>query len=155
MKHGLTKTIQKMQYKSLHEYLDSVLGAISSPTNKQIKEAKSEYWKLWYRYYRKQQRKRRKEFTLGFDTKQLAEIQEQKGHHSTSDFLYQAVEAALSGNGISTMEKESLGTIHQNLMHLIDLLEEQQEDSTNIHAEILERLTALEKQFEITFKDAS
>jgi len=144
-----------MQYKSLHGYLDAVLGAIPSPTNKQIKEAKQEYWKLWYRHYRREQRKNRKEFTLGFDTTQLLAIQKQKGNLSISDFLYQAIESALTGNGISTIDKESLGVIHQNLMHLMNLLEELQDDDTSqLQDEILTRLAELEKQFKQTFKNA-
>ncbi|GGG25078.1 hypothetical protein GCM10011344_27170 [Dokdonia pacifica] len=145
---------ETFNYTSLYEYLEINLHNKSQVSDEDIILLKKEYWRLWYRHYRREQRKKRKEFTLGFNDKQLSEIERQKGSYTISEFLYQAIASALTGKSISQMNTASLGLIHQTLLHLIHLLEELEDDddTTSIRDEIFERLSALEQQFENTFK---
>ena len=141
-------SLNNFPYTSLHNYLDVALSDIENPSHTQIKESKREYWKLYYTHYRQQKRKTRKEYTLGFDAEGLRQIGLKKESLSVSQYLYQAVEQAISDNRQSFYDKAVLGKIDQHLMHLIDLVEELiASESTALNERVLERIELLERQF--------
>ena len=134
-------------YTSIHHYLDIVLSKISNPTNQQIKEAKKAYWRLWYRNYRKEQRILKKEFTLRLDEKTVRAIEKQKGKATISTFLHNAVVDAIGSENTNSLDRDTLGLIHQNQLEIINLLEELEDTmDRKLHTEILNRLSLLEGQ---------
>lgn len=135
-------------YTSLHDYLDTMLSHIENPSHGQIKQAKRNYWKLYHTHYRRQKRKVRREFTLGFGPDVLERILQKKGDLSVSLFLYRAVEQAI-GNGHSVPgDREVLGRVDRQLMHLIDLIEDLlASEKTGLDGQVLEKIEALEMQF--------
>ena len=139
---------QVFKYKSLHEYLESVLKPIPDPTHAQIKEAKREYWKLYYLHYRREKRKIRKEFTLAFNRKNLSLIHAKKGNQSVSQFLYQIIHREISSETIPSLNTEELAELHLKLMQIITLVEELLESNNKeVNEEVLERLETLEDSF--------
>lgn len=140
-------------YTSLHDYLDTVLSHIDNPSHQEIKQAKRDYWKQYYTHYRRQKRIVRKEYTLGFDTDSLKQLQQKKGNLSVSQFLYQIVEQAIDGKCPTVQDKTLLGNIDRQLMRLINLLEDLlASEHTKLNEQILEQIEALEQQFSQTFK---
>lgn len=140
------------KYTSLHDYLDAALSHIDNPSHQEIKQAKRNYWKLYYTHYRRQKRIVRKEYTLGFDTDSLKQLQQKKGDLSVSQFLYQIVEQAI-GKLPTVQDKTLLGNIDRQLMQLINLLEDLlASEHTELNEQILEQIEALEQQFSQTFK---
>lgn len=134
-----------MEFDSIYDYLDSVFTEKTHPTEAEIIEAKKRYYRLWHREYNRRRRKYRKEFTLGFAPDVLKRIKAQKGKESVSKYLYDAVFDALNNGGKPSYDPEQLTVIHQKLMQLMALLEEQGE-SPQIE-EILDRIEELELQF--------
>lgn len=140
-------------YTSLHDYLDTKLSKIDNPTHSQIKEVKREYWKQYYTHYRRQKRKVRKEYTLGFTSEYLKQINNKKGKLSVSEFLYRTIEQAIGNNPLPLQNTSILGSIDRQLMHLIDLMEELLASNSNeLNEQILEHIEVLEEQFSQTFK---
>jgi len=134
-----------MKYSNIYEYLDAVFGTNANPSKEDVISAKKQYYKFWHKEYNRKRRKQRKEFTLGFDTKTLQRIKQEKGTRTVSKYLYDAVFNTLDGGHKSDFDNEQLVVIHQKLMQLIALLEE---DAESPHIEqLLERIEALELQF--------
>lgn len=134
-----------MEYRTIYDYLDAVFQVDTNPTKKDIMEAKKQYYKQWHKDYNRRRRKHRREFTLGFTTDVLKRIRNKKGRRTISKYLYDAVFDALNDCSKPVFDLEQLTAIHQKLMQLIALLEEQ-EKSSQIE-QILERIEALEIQF--------
>ena len=134
-----------MHYSSIYDYLDMVFEANTNPTKAQIIEAKKQYYKLWHKEYNRKRRKARKEFTLGFNAKTLKQIKDRKGKRSVSKYLYDAIFNALDGGTKSDFDNEQLVSVHQKLMQLIALLEEDAKSSQI--EQLIERIEALELEF--------
>ncbi|WP_335974018.1 hypothetical protein [Gaetbulibacter jejuensis] len=140
-------------YTSLHDYLDTALSHIDNPSHQEIKQAKRNYWKQYYTHYRRQKRIVRKEYTLGFDTHSLKQLQQKKGNLSVSQFLYQIVEQAIDGKRQTVQDKTLLGNIDRQLMKLINLLEDLlASEHTELNEQVLEQIENLETLFSQTFK---
>ncbi len=134
-----------MEYNSIHDYLDAVFKADANPTKEEVIEAKKRYYRLWHREYNRKRRKFRKEFTLGFAPDALRRIKDQKGDMSVSKFLYRTIFDRLGLGVTSSYDREQLTIIHQKLMQLMALLEENG-DSPQIE-DILDRIEELELRF--------
>lgn len=148
----LMKLSQKMKYKSVHAYLDTVLKDIPHPTHSDIKNAKREYYSLWYKHYRREKRKLRKEYTLGFDTEILSKIHNKRDTLSVSQFLYQCVLQSLEEDTTSKIiHMELLRAIQQQLMQLINGIEEAIDNDLLNDNEILFKIEKLEQEFEMLF----
>lgn len=140
--------MEEFEYKSLHQYLDSVLQNNSNASHAQIKEIKRQYWKLYYSAYRKQKRKNRKEFTLGFYKEQLDKIHKKRGAQSVSKFLYQTIKKELQSETKPSVNKDAIAEIHLALMQLITLMEELLDTVESYKMETaLIRLGTLEDEF--------
>jgi hypothetical protein len=136
------------EYKSVHQYLDFVLQNNPNASHDEIKEAKDQYWKLYYTHYRKNKRKNRKEFTLGFYSKQLKQIDKKRGVKTVSQFLYETIDKELISDSATSFNTESLSQIHLQLMKLITIIEELLDDTDlDQITNVLERLEHLENSF--------
>ena len=140
--------MEVFKYKSVHQYLDEVLGTIKNPTDSQIKKAKQEYWKIYYGYYRKQKRKTRKEFTLGFYPDQLEQIHQKRMQLSVSEFLYNCVFQILNDTSVSISESNQIDQLYKRIMELISLVEELLDEYHHQKIEeVLLRLETIEDKF--------
>ncbi|MDC9723425.1 MAG: hypothetical protein PSN34_11745 [Urechidicola sp.] len=137
-----------MKYKNIFEFLDVALADNPSPSKEDIANAKSQYYKAWHRHYNRQRRTIRKEFTLGFTPEILKRIENKKGTLTVSKYLYNAIYDALNNGNATVYDLNLLSNIHQQLLHLMTLLEELLDSGVSPQIELLlERIEQLELQF--------
>ena len=140
--------MEPFSFSSLHEYLDCAFKDNPNPSWDEIKNAKKEYWKIYYKHYRREKRIKRKEFSLGFYPKQLQLIHQKRGDKSVSQFLYDAVNRQLTSKEAHQVDTEVFSEVHQQLRTLINLMEESLDnEASDIHEEVLERIEQLEESF--------
>lgn len=135
-------------YTSVHEFLDELFKDHADPTNEQIIKAKENYWRSYHKHYRRWHRSKYREFTIRLSARELALLKIKAGALPLCKSLKNLVSEALHAEAErSVLDKQLLGLIHQNILHLAQLSEDTLDGEPLDAEEFLERTRQLEKQF--------
>lgn len=140
-------------YKSVHDYLDEVFTD-SDPTDQEIAEAKSAYWREYNRLLIARRRKKHKEFVIRIDKQTMALVRSKMvKEKSITEFLKKLLVQVLTNSKHRPPEIDT-ALIEQQLFLIVeDLKELIESEAKNEKMELLitritSCLTAIEETFD-------
>lgn len=142
-----------MKYNSIYDYLDEFFSLNLHPSEKQIQNARKEYWRLYFREYHRKRREEKKEVTLCFDRNTYKEILDKKGSLRTTEFLYGVIKDHLQNRPMGEMTNETITTIQIRLMTVVndldDLSQLLQEDDNQKLEKTLSEIEDIERELSL------
>lgn len=137
-------------YNSLHEYLDTLFDG-KDPSNSEIIQAKSDYWRLYNNALKRHQRKVLKYVRLSFTRSEHKQLSQLASGHSLKlhEYIKRAIESSADPYYPSVKENTKLLGLVFSIIHKLEYMMNQHRTESKHHLElekIVNKLYELESQ---------